>query len=205
MRRLPPADRASGFVELAFLDRAGKTVRTAYPPRREEVASSCATAVAADQLVVATAEHTFGPSTTSGIQIQYLTPTGEPSRSFWIAGSFAVHALVADGDGVVVLHSSAERLFVTRLSARDGVGATIEVPRAVDPTSADLGVDARGLYVTWLAGRTLHVLALDGTRAHRPRRTGPAPSGARTVGAGDRSVTAWTSRGGVLQVFSAAR
>jgi hypothetical protein len=196
-------NHASGLVELAFLDRAAATVRTVYPPLREQVAHSCATVIAGDRLVVAIGESTFGPTTTLGIQIHHLTLAGAPSRTSWIDGDADVRALVAAGDGVAVLHVRDGRLLVTRVG--DDVGATLELPRDIDPASADLGVDARGLYVTWLADRTVHVLALEGKRAHRRQRTGAAPSGTRTVGVGARTATAWTTAGRALQLLTVTR
>jgi len=77
---------------------------------------------------------------------------------------------------------------------RDGhLRATYPLPADLEPLTLDLGVNARGLFVTWLDGATAHVIAIGGGRERR-RRIGRAASYARAIGVDDRCALASIDR-----------
>lgn len=190
-----------GVTALSFLDRSGRTVRTAPVPEVSGLVDECAMALRGDELVVASRVTRMDHA--RGIDVRWLSLRDGSSRGVWRPGPDRALALVAYRDGVALLDADGDGLHVAYVT-HEGVRDTVALPAVVDRASADLGVSARGLFVTWLAGGEVHVLGID-TGRDRSRRTARHAAGTRALGAGDRCISAWATGAGALQVLDVAR
>lgn len=73
---------------------------------------------------------------------------------------------------------------------------TIPLPKHVDASTVDLGVNDSGLYVTWIRDGKLWVLPVTAAHEAVKHRISSKARGARTVGHDDRCAVAWTVNGG---------
>jgi hypothetical protein len=102
--------------------------------------------------------------------------------------------IVPLGSDWAVLHSDPhDHVHVAVIDSHAKLLRRHTLPRSVDPETADLSINDRGLFVTWISRGRAHIIGLDGkTRLTRP--AGSKTSTTRALGAGAGCVTAWTQR-----------
>lgn len=74
---------------------------------------------------------------------------------------------------------------------------TVSVPvEEADPMQLDLGVSTRGLFVSWIARGTVHVLSVAEPTEQVTMPAGWTASGPTAFGHDDRCATAWVTGNG---------
>lgn len=184
-------------LHLVFLDREGR-------PGHDTMVGfgvswrPCALAAAGDRLAVAWGE--LSPAADAvriGVSVRSARDGEAIGGDVWLPGArSSVLALVAHGgDWAVLYQDVAGRLQVAVVNPAVGVRESITLPADIDARSADLGVNRRGLFVTWLAGGKTHVAGV-GTGVHRAVRSRSTAVGTRAVGHDDRCAVTWSESGG---------
>ena len=106
------------------------------------------------------------------------------------------HAVPHAGEWAVLYQDVVDRrLRVATVSADRGVRESVELPAEVDPASADLGANRRGLFVTWLARGKTHIAGVGGG-AHRAERRRSSAVGTRALGHDDHCAVTWSESAG---------
>jgi len=118
----------------------------------------------------------------------------DPATGRWTATAALDDAgfptrMVAYHDGWALLYIAIGAHHGPAVAIFDGRGAlrTIErLPHDVEPSAIDLAVNARGLFVSWIDGRTAHFVPVGGEGRPRTKSVDRAASCARAVGYEDR-------------------
>jgi hypothetical protein len=180
-------------LDLSFLDRLGRTERFLVINSQDPV--GCAMASSGDELVVVSTERETLFDYTVHIQFLALAD-GSELADFRIQGAGALSVVSTSANEYALLHVIPDgRKVLTRFN-RKGIESTLLVPEAIDFETADLGMSYRGLFVSWIEGRRVHVLDLATDRDVSSKRVARYAVGTRSVGVRDRCVTAWTSGAG---------
>jgi hypothetical protein len=100
------------------------------------------------------------------------------------------------GDGWAVLYQDDQRVVRVVRFDPQVILEDLALPDDIDPRSMDLGVNERGLFVTWLADGKTHLRGVTtGSREHTAP-TGGTSGGTRAIGHDDECAVAWSNHDG---------
>jgi len=165
--------------------------------------SECALAVQGEVLAVAAGRQAsdelgspynidvqFIDTTTAGLLPDVVTIHSVNSGSPW---SWVV--LVPYNNAWALLYMDADKTSRVALLDRNGIIDTIALPVDVEPATAHLGVNDRGLFVTWRRDGKVHLRGLEPGPAHTVRAP-RSSEGTYAVGHADECAAVWNSHHG---------
>ncbi len=181
-------------VQLSFVDRAGTTQKVVWSSSEDP--HSCALTKLGTAVIVASTAR-------DSVLVQfYDISTTARSGELRLEDGTAAIGSVTIGDEVALLYGTRTGVRIARIG-REGLRGSVELASDVDPTTADIGADSRGVFVTWLRGGKLHVRRVGASRDAAVQRAGRDAIGTRALGVGDRCIATWMS-GSKLKLLATA-
>jgi hypothetical protein len=107
-------------------------------------------------------------------------------------GAMHAHLVSMGNDWAILYEDAAEHLHIAVINSEGELLRVIDLPDEVDHDSADLGINERGLFLSWNDGKHVRFGDVDGRSRVMARAAGEDASATRAWGDGRRCLAVWT-------------